>query len=851
MSPRSPLPHRPQPPTLAPRPVTLAVRGALLALMLAAGHMPSPSAAQTPPAANAASQRLARYDIAAGPLDDALTHFASQAGISIAMPPALVANKRSTSLSGAYAVDEGLARLLAGTGLVAASNGQTYVLKAEVAVQPPAAGDASGARQLATVTVTSHAERSAATENTGAYASGTVSLAKGQDVREIPQSVSVVTRQQMDDQNMVTLDQVMAYMPGITTGGLGLGGRGNAYYTRGLSANNVQLDGVADSGLVPGGLNLEGSNIAAMAMYDHVEVLRGADGLYGGLGDSSGTINMVRKRPLRDAQAKFNATAGSWDTYQTEADLTGPLALDGKLRGRIVLARKDARYFTDHARSRNDLVYAIGELDLGERTTATVGGHYSHERGTPQGGELSRNSDGSDPGLSRSTSLVAPWSTFTKENTAAFAELRHDFNTAWQAHASVNYARTRNSRYYAVIGQATDNANIRLRGGGYPGEDWSWDLNLKGQGELFGHAYDVLLGTDGRSHEMDYDFRWHFTYAGDAYNRAPIADPRHVDWSLYPRPLAFARDGLGHLSEAQRGAYGRLKLALTDDLHLVFGGRYARYEYRYTNTGYDAGGQQTSYSDMRYDEGGIFTPYAGLIYDLDPDWTAYGSVAKIFRSQAGYLTGPAPGTGLLDPLEGRNYEIGVKGDLGGRFTTAVALYRLERTGQAVFDSRFDYASGDQGWCCYINKGEVVSQGIDAEIQGELLPRLQVSASYVYNSIHDKTDGEVAYNTTVAPKHLLKLWSRYQLPGEWSPLSLGGGVTAQSRTYAEGSGFYYQQGGYALLNLFAQYQLDRHWQLGLNLNNVFNRKYYAAITDPTYGNYYGEPFNWTLSLRGTF
>lgn len=822
------------------RPLTLAIAAALT--------LPGSFSVHARDAAPGTRQADARaYAIPAGDLDRALSAFGRQSGELLSVDASLTQGRSSAGLNGRYGNGEALSRLLAGSGLEAfRSEGGVWRLRKAPEAQ-------HGAATLTAVTVSAAALRNATTEGSGSYASSEVSMARGQSLREIPQSVSVITRRQMDDQNMMTLDHVMAYMPGVTTGGLGLGGRGNTYYTRGLSADNIQLDGIAGSGLMPSGINMEGANIASMAMYDHVEVLRGADGLYGGLGDSAGTINLVRKRPLRQRQAKFSATAGSWDNYQTEADLSGPLALDGKLRGRIVFARKDARYFTDNAKSRSDLVYAIGELDLGERTLLTVGGNYSHERGTPQGGELTRNGDGSDPGFKRSASLIAPWSTFAKENTAAFAELHHEFNDAWQANASINYGKTRNSRYYAAINQAADNAHVRLRGAGYPEENGSWDVNLKGRGELFGHAYDLLLGADGASTSRDYDFRNHFTYAGDAYNRSPVLDPRHVDWSLYPKPPSFARSSLGHLEEKQRSTYGRVKLELVDDLHLILGGRYADYEYEYTNTSYDTAGQATSSSLSRYDEHGIFTPYWGLVYDLNANWTAYGSVAKIFRSQASAFKGPPPGSTAIDPLEGRNYEIGIKGELaGGRFTTALALYRLERTGQSARDTRYDYWSSGTGLsCCFINKGEVVSQGLDAEIQGEILPRLHVSASYVYNRIRDKTDGDVAYNTTVAPKHLLKLWSRYQLPGEWSRLSVGGGATAQSRTYAEGSGFYYRQGGYALLNLFAQYQVDRHWQLGLNLNNVFDRKYYASIIDPTYGNYHGEPFNWTLSLRGNF
>lgn len=834
------MPHRPTGPRATrARPPGPRLPAALAGLLIVSMTLPAWAQADPPSAAATARD----YVIPPGPLGQALARFAGQYGVTLALDPALTDGLSTAGLKGPHGIEQGFAQLLQGSGLRATSQGGG-VYRVE-RTEP------GSETTLSAVTVTAQADRDVTTEGSRSYSSREVSTARGQAPREIPQSVSLITRQQIEDQNMVSLDDVMAYMPGITTGNLGLGGGGGTYFARGMSANTIQLDGISASGLVPADLNMEGSNLASMAMFDHVEVLRGADGLYSGLGNSSGTINMVRKRPRREARTRINLSAGRWDAYQAEADVTGPVALDGRLRGRLVLARTDSRYFTEVGRSRNDLIYGVGVLDLGPHTALTVGGSYDHDRGTPRGGSLTRNSDGSDPGYSRDASLVAPWSTYRKENSSAFAELRHEFNETWQLNASFNYAKTRNSRYYAVVGQAADEANVRVRGGGYPGESSSWDLNIKGRGEWIGHAYDLLLGVDGNSIDRDYIFRWNFMYAGEPYNRQPVADPLHVDWSLYPRPLAFGRDGLGHLNEEQRSLYGRLKLELLDGLNLVLGGRHARYSYRYTSTSYDADGQQTDRSEMQYDEHDIFTPYLSLVYDIGASWTAYGSVAKIFDSQAGNMTGPPPGTGVLEPLEGRNYEVGVKGDFASGFSTAVALYRLERTGQSAFDSRYPYSSSDQGWCCYVNKGEVVSQGLDAEIQGEVLPRLQASVSYVYNAIRDKTDGDVAYNTTVAPRHLFKLWGRYELPGAGSKFALGGGVTAQSRTYAEGGSFRYQQGGYALLNLFAQYRVDRDWLLGLNLNNVLDRKYYASIVEPGYGNFYGEPFGWTLSLRGSF
>lgn len=260
-----------------------------------------------------------------------------------------------------------------------------------------------------------------------------------------------------------------------------------------------------------------------------------------------------------------------------------------------------------------------------------------------------------------------------------------------------------------------------------------------------------------------------------------------------------------------------------------------------------------------YKDTGIFTPYAAAIYDVSPDWSVYASLTEIYKPQANYLSGPLDRGRPLDPITGRNYELGAKSSLmGGALTASAALYRIERKGEAVLDPTWPESSHDMGIaCCYLAQGRIISEGLDLELSGEIAPDWQVFAGYTYN--HNKnTRDDVAFNA-LTPRHQLKLWTEYRLPGDAAPWSVGGGVTVNSaqattgtaRINGENQNYRIEQGGYAVWDAQVSYRIHDRWQMALNVNNLFDKSYYSALGMPTGGNWYGEPRSTTLTLRGQF
>ncbi|WP_242672145.1 TonB-dependent siderophore receptor [Stutzerimonas kirkiae] len=235
----------------------------------------------------------------------------------------------SPGLRGRYSVDEGLARLLVGSGLYAQRQGNGgYVL---VSVAP---GDAL---ELGATSITGNA-LGARTEGAGSYTSGSSNSATrlNLSIRETPQSISVVTRQRMDDEQLTSIETLLDRTPGISVQNIGTSRYGIS--SRGYSIDTIQLDGVLTA------LDLVSQNIpqtqADLVIYDRVEVLRGAAGLLTGAGDPSGTINLVRKKPTQAFQGYVGFSLGSRDRYRSEVDVSGPLGAATGLRGRFVGAHE-------------------------------------------------------------------------------------------------------------------------------------------------------------------------------------------------------------------------------------------------------------------------------------------------------------------------------------------------------------------------------------------------------------------------------------------------------------------------------------------------------------------------------
>lgn len=737
-----------------------------------------------------------------------------------------LARRKHSSHAGAAVAAQWLRRGAVAVGL-AAGAGSAGAQSAE-----------PGTAILAPVTV--QGEQAGVTEGSASYTAPSVTVGGKLplSLREIPQSVSVITRQRIEDQNLASLEDAMAQTPGITID-LAATAAIPQFYSRGFQIEYFQYDGVP---MQTGGASWAQPDLF---MFDHVELLRGAAGLFNGAGQPGGVINLVRKRPTRELQFSGSASAGSWDNYRGELDLSTPLNASGSVRGRIATAQEDRKYFYDVANSQKQAYYGIVEADLGERTLLTLGGSYQKRDWLPYMMQLPRYKDGGDLGLTRGTYLGADWNRWDFENTQVFAELAHQFSSDWTVRLNVNQADETSKLKYAYVRGAVDRQTglgPRLYGGGnqYRNQQLGVDLMVTGAFEALGRRHELVFGGNW----YDRSARAYNAYSLPGFSARPV-DVFHYDVNDYPEPADPQWGSKSDVKTRQSGVYAMARLKLADPLTLVLGSRMSWWRTQSKNL-------ITGRSDPAVSEHGRMTPYAGLVFDIDSHWTAYASYADIFRVQSDLRTADG---GSLPPVVGSNYEAGLKSEwLDGKLNTSFALFRITERNRAQRDPAYP----DVGDCCYDASGQVRSQGLEAEVSGRIAPGWEVAGGYTFNTtryLKDNTNGGAAFRT-FTPKHIFQLWTTYQLPGQWNRWSVGGGVNIKSGIYTEsavqgpvsGSSVRVSQAGYALWNARIGYRVSDHVSLGLNVNNLFDKVYYQRLGNADMGNAYGEPRSAMLNLR---
>lgn len=815
--------------TASVSPLARALHAAILGLALSTAAS-SAWAADAPPA----SEQRQHWRIAAGPLDMALDQLARQAGVSLSYSEADVRDKRSPGIDAEADVQQALDTLLYGSGL----RGQTQAPGAFVLVPQ---GDSSDALDLGASSVIG-SRLGGVTEGSGSYTTGSVSIGKApQSLRRTPQSVSVLTAQRMQDQQLTDLTQMLYQTPGVVVDYTD-SERVN-YYARGYRIDAIQFDGMRIDQNSGAGNFIQPD----AATLDHIEVLRGASGMLRGSGNPSGTVNLVRKRPTREFQASGSYTLGSWNAQRYVADLSGPLVEGGAVRARMIAVHDDKDFFQDTKMERKSVFYGVLAADLSDATTFTTGLEYSELDATGAWGNLPSNVDGSAMDLPRDTFLGANWARWDRTNTHLFAELEHHFSNDWNLRLNAARARFAYKDHgfqqtyiyragsdpyeFAVSGTVSD-------GGGETLQD-NLGLTLDGPFSLLGREHRLIIGAE-RSHIDHTGIESGFvTYPG-------TIDIRGWDPSSIPHPSDFgpiAYSPQDRSETTQSGAYATADFSLSERLNLMLGARLSWWETEAV-AGFDG-----SVSEYRVNREVV--PYAALVYDLGDNLSAYASYTEIFAPQNAYST-----SGLLDPMTGEVYELGIKGEFyQGRLNSSVAVFRTNLVGQGLEDQGSPdpclpyYQTGH----CQVAGGKSRSEGFEVEVSGELAPGWQLSGGYTYTEtkvLKDNGSGEGQPLRSTDPKHLLRLFSSYQFGGNLQGWTVGGGVQAQSDNYARSGTSRSEQGGYAVYNAMLGYRINQHYSLQLNGNNLFDRRYYQKVGSGV-NYYYGEPRNFALTLRGEF
>jgi outer membrane receptor for ferric coprogen and ferric-rhodotorulic acid len=809
------------------RPLAVAIHMSVAGL-LAAGVVAAPLAQAQSAAATHA------FNIPSGPLGATLSRIAADAGVLLSFPPALVAGKEAPALRGTLTTDAALDRVLVGSGLVAVKTETGLTLQAAVGEEA----------LLAPVSVR---ESGIATEGAHTYVARSTNTALGLTLspRETPQSVSVITRARIEDQALNDISQVLDQTVGVNFNGTSaIGSDGVSFYARGFQVKNFQIDGIPRPPAIYG----FSETTTDLAIYDRVEIVRGSTGLMNGAGSPSATINLVRKRPTADARGYVSAQVGSNDHYRLEADAGGPLTAAGNVRGRVVAAYEDSDSHLDRANVEKQVLYGILDIDVTDRTLLTVGVEYQDftNNAAPRGGVPLFFLDGSKTDFSRSTNVGAKWSDFNHQTTRLFASLEHHFDSGWWIKLDGEESRP---DYDEVIGYLYTGTGFNAangEGANMLSARWAGDLKQRiatltasGPFTLFGREHELMAGgsysiAEDQGH--NYAGWW---YRGDYWAEITNA------WDFlssgnHPKPDLQAEDSEYGGRIEQTGAYTAVRLKPTDKVSVILGGRVS--DWKETEWSRFAGVKSSSPVAKK---SGVVTPYAGVVVDLDEHFSAYASYTEIFEPQ-NYVD---QNHSRIDPLEGVNYEVGMKAEFAdGALNASAAVFRIEQDNFAVaVPGAVAFPDGSMPY----RAETAVSKGVEVEVAGEALPGWQVGGGYA-RAKSENPDGERLLREI--PKDTFKFFSTYKLPGAWSELTVGGNLRWQGKVYTEGFGPNdevrpFTQGSLVLVDLMAKYALTPDVSLAVNLSNVFDKEYYSGLSGAN--GVYGNPRNMTFSARYSY
>lgn len=654
--------------------------------------------------------------------------------------------------------------------------------------------------------------------------------------RETPQTVSVLDGSRLANESMFTMDDVMRNVTGVNVSLYDT--QRPLYFSRGFLITDVQVDGLPT---YSNNTNQEYDT----ALYERVEILRGANGLFSGTGLPSGTVNFHRKKPLKTLDAAVHASVGSWNFYRGQVDVNTPLAADGRFRSRLVISYTDRDSFRDRYHEEKLAYLATVAGDLTDSTTVTLG--YQRQENKPTAsvwGTIPQvAADGSPSELPHTTNFAPDWAYWDRESGTFFANLEHRFGETWQLNATYNHTEgeERSKSVYAnpYAGSwlnKADGSGVIISGTYWETEDErdSVDLYVNGAFPLFGAEHDLVFGMSyseytSDSPNNDAGYTWFYQI------------PNFYTWDGSAPELTFNYlPGSYATVLEQTGFYASTRLRVTDALSTIIGGRITNWETKEFERAED-GSSSSIYTE--YEVENAFTPYAGLTYDLTQAMTLYLSYTAILQPQ-NYLDIAG---NHLDPVEGINLEAGLKATFAnGRAIFTAAVFETSQDNFAVVHP--DYVgipSTPSNPTRYTGVDGTKSKGVEFQVSGRVTKDWSVIFGYTLNDTSRHEDDPIWTNL---PEHLVQLSTHYQFPGSWRRLAVGAGLTWQSKiegTLSLPAGdVSTSQDAYALVNFHINYEVNEHLSFTISTKNAFNEIYYANLDYPNFG----EPRNLIFTLK---
>lgn len=748
----------------------------------------------------AVARRVVAFDIPAGALNSALLSFANKAGIQLFYDAAPLGTLRSNGVSGTFSVSEGLALLLAGTGLTYRFTGANSVALATA--QETAQDAGSGPVTIGPVQVggTAASFDIQMPPDNGYQAKRILSATKTEtELRDVPQSVSVVTRQQMDDQAIQNLEGAVRYVPGVGFA-QGEGNRDTAVFRGNSTTADFFLDGIRD----------DVEYYRDLYNIERVEIVKGPNAMIFGRGGVGGLINRVTRQAdwtrTREAKVETGSNAhyrGSFDVGQ---------GVDEAVALRLTGVYEDSESYRNGVELRRWGLNPTASFRLGTNTLLQVGyEHFQDDRVADRGIPSFR---GRPFETGTATFFGDPERSPVKARVdAVSAAVEHRFDNGISLRNRTRYADYDKS-YQNVFPGAVNAAGTSVAISAY--NNAQKRKNLINQTDVTFNVetgpvrHTVLVGAEyGRQVTDNFRNTGYFTSLGANVTSVNVS-------TLAPTislPVTFrqsATDADNHGVATTAAFYAQDQIELSRQFQIVAGLRYENFDVDFRN---NRNGQKFTATDN------LLSPRLGLIYKPIDAVSLYASYSLTYLPRAGaQLSSLSLTTQSLDPEKFTNYEIGAKWDVLPDLSLTAALYRLDRTNVAITDSLDPTKS-------ILVDGQR-TKGIELSASGKITDKWSAIASYAYQ------DGEItaAQSATVPagsvlanlPKHNVALWNRYDVTPQ-----LGGalGVVYQSKRYTTTDNTV-SMPGFTRLDGALFYKVTDAVTAQLNVENILNRKYYA-------------------------
>ncbi|RTM01102.1 TonB-dependent siderophore receptor [Ancylobacter aquaticus] len=762
----------------------------LVAGLLASVALPGLALAQQP--AGAAAARLA-YDIPAQDLNRGVLKFAQRAGVQVFYDTAKLEGRRSSAVSGTLTPQEALSRLLAGTGLTYRFTAPNQVTIVDPSATSAAGASADGTIQLGTIDVQGDG-------GTVGYVATRSDVGTKTDTPliETPQSISVVTRDELDDRDVQTLTQAVAYTPGVRTGQSGFDPRYDSFSIRGF---DTTYNGIYRDGLRWPGANMSVFKIEPYGV-ESVTVLRGPSSALYGLGSPGGLVDVTSKRPTEQAFGEVELQGGNYDWWQGQFDLGGPIDPDGQFLYRLTGLLRDAGSPNTLGGGVNDMTFIAPAVTWkpNDQTRITFLGEYQ-ESETPAslpyyqwqgaGGTFSRA-----PG---------DYNSQPQEQWRIGYLAEHDLNDVFTLRQNLRYGHADTSVRYTSVYEIDPATNIATRGTGYVHDvldSFAVDNQVQADFVTGPVTHKLLVGLDYTYLELDGGIGFG-TAADFNFNTGQPLGP------TYDPDFNYARY---HQTQSQTGIYVQ-EQATFDRWILTLTGRYDWVD----STDDDLLKFTTENTDDSK-----FTGRAGLTYLFDNGIAPYVSYATSFAPTLGVdVNGNA-----FVPTTAKQIEAGVKyvpAGFDGYFAASVFQINQEN----------GLATDDTNPLLQVQTGEVRARGFELEAVANLGNGLKLRGAYTYLDLTN-VDGDaqtIGLTPSGQPENSFAIWADYQFQegSKLAGLGIGAGVRYTGATWGDSLNTF-QNSAYTLVDAKLSYDFSylavrlKGWSAQINAQNLLDEEY---------------------------